>query len=67
MQMLINIRTCLKSKLTGDALQAIAGYQLSNDNYPVVVVDVLKNRYGNKQLVVDTYYHKLSQLPPATN
>ena len=37
--------TCLKSKLSGDPLQAIAGYQLSNDNYPVVV-DVLKKRYG---------------------
>ena len=58
--------TSLKSKLTGDALQAIAGYQLSNDNYPVVV-DVPKKRFGNKQLVIDAYYHTLSHLPPATN
>ena len=58
--------TCLKSKLSGDALQAIAGYQLSNKNYPVVV-DVLKKRFGDKQLVIDAYYHNLSHLPPATN
>ncbi|XP_065908838.1 uncharacterized protein [Dysidea avara] len=58
--------TCLKSKLSGDALQAIAGYQLSNENYPVVV-DVLKKRFGDKQLVIDAYYHNLSHLPPATN
>ena len=57
---------CLKSKLTGDALEAVAGYQLSKENYPVVV-DVLKKRFGNKQLVIDAYYHNLSHLPPATN
>ena len=57
---------CLKSKLTGDALKAVAGYQLSNENYSVVV-DVLKKRFGNKQLVIDAYYHNLSHLPPATN
>ena len=43
---------CLKSKLNGNALQAILGYQLSNQNYPVVV-DVLKCRFSNKQLIVD--------------
>ena len=57
---------CLKSKLSGDALQAISGYQLSNENYPVVV-DVLKHRFGNKQLIIDAHYHNLSHLSPATN
>ena len=57
---------CLKSKLTRDALQAVAGHQLSNENYKVVV-DVLKKRFGNKQLVIDAYYDNLSHLPPATN
>lgn len=56
----------LKSKLTGDALEAIAGYQLSNENYPVVV-DVLKRRFGNRQHIVEAHYHNLSKLPPATN
>ena len=55
----------LKSKLTGDTLEAIAGYQLSNENYPVV--DVLKRRFGNRQRIVEAHYHKLSKLPPATN
>ena len=27
----------LKSRLTGEALEAISGYQLTNENYPVVV------------------------------
>ena len=57
---------CLKSKLSGDALQAISGYQLSNENYPVLV-DVLKHRFGNKQLIIDTHYHNWSHLSPATN
>ena len=57
---------CLKSKLSGDALQAISGYQLSNENYPVVV-DVLKRRFGNNQLIVDAHYHNLSHLTPASN
>ena len=35
-------------------MQAISGYQLSNENYPVVV-DVLKCRFGNKQLIVDSH------------
>ena len=56
----------LKSKLTGEALEAISGYQLTNENYPVVV-GVLKQRFGNKQVIIDTHYHSLSHLPPATN
>ena len=56
----------LKSKLKGDALEAISGYQLSNDNYPVVI-DVLKKRFGNQQLIIDAHYHSLSRLPPASN
>ena len=32
-----------------------------------VVVGVLKQRFGNKQVIIDTHYHSLSHLPPATN
>lgn len=56
----------LKSKLRGDALSAISGYELSNSNYSVVV-DVLKQRFGNPQLIVDAHYRSLSHLPMATN
>ena len=56
----------LKSKLTNEALDAISGYQLSNSNYKVVV-DVLKQRFGNPQLIIDAHYRTLSHLPAATN
>ena len=56
----------LKSKLTGEALDAISGYQLSNDNYKVVV-DVLQKRFGNPQSIIDAHYRSLSHLPVATN
>ena len=56
----------LKSKLQGEALAAISGYQLSNENY-AVVVDVLKKRFGNQQLIIDAHYRHLSHIPPASN
>jgi len=56
----------LKSKLRGEALTAIAGYQLTNSNY-AVVVDVLKQRFGNTQLIIDAHYRSLSHLPMANN
>ena len=56
----------LRSKLKGEALEAISGYQLSNENY-TVVVDMLKKRFGNQQLIIDAHYRSLSNMPPATN
>ena len=56
----------LKSKLTGEALEAVAGYQLTNENY-LVVIDVLKKRFGNKQMIIDAHYRRLSHLSSATN
>ena len=52
----------LKSKLTNEALDAISGYQLSNSNYKVVV-DVLKKRFGNPQLIIDAHYRTLITPP----
>ena len=48
----------LKSKLTGEALEAVAGYQLTNKNNPIVIY-VLKNKVGNKQLIIDALYSSL--------
>ena len=56
----------LKSRLKGEALSAISGYQLSDNNYSVVV-NVLKQRFGNPQLIIDAHYRSLSHLPAATN
>ena len=56
----------LKSKLKGEALNAISGYQLCNNNYEVVV-DVLKRRFGNPQVIIDAHYRSLSHIPVATN
>ena len=47
-------------------MDAISGYQLSNSNYKVVV-DVLKQRFGNPQFIIDAHYRTLSHLPAATN
>jgi len=58
--------TYLKSKLIGEALDAISGYQLSHDNY-AVVVDALKRRFGNTQLIIDAHYRALSHLSVASN
>jgi len=52
----------LKLKLRGEALEAISGYQLSNDNY-AAVVEVLKRRFGNP-LFLDAHYRNLSHVKP---
>lgn len=52
--------------MEGETLKAISGYQLSNENY-VVAINILKKRFGNKQLIIDAHYRSLSHLPPATN
>jgi len=56
----------LKSKLSGEALDAISRYQLSSTNYQVFI-DVLKRRFGNTQLIIEAHYRNLSHLPVATN
>ena len=56
----------LKSKVTGEAKSAILGLSLSKENYQIAV-DILKDRFGNKQEVIDLHYHKLINLPQAVN
>ena len=55
-----------RSKLTGEAPDAVAGYQLSNENYPIVI-NVLKQKFGNTQLIIDAHYCSLSHLLLASN
>ena len=56
----------LISKLTGEAKQSVSGILLSNENY-AVVVELLKERYGDAQTVVNSHYVELINLKSATN
>ena len=48
---------CLKSQLYGNASEVISGLELTKDNY-YVAIDLLKERYGKKQIMVNAYYAK---------
>ncbi|XP_052785982.1 uncharacterized protein LOC128221411 [Mya arenaria] len=52
------------SKLEGEACSAIAGLSLSNENYRVAV-NILKERFGDTQEVIDLHYNKLINIRPA--
>ena len=56
----------LISKLSGEAKDSVSGIQLSNENYQVAV-ELLKERYGDKQAVVTSHYTELINLKPAPN
>ena len=42
----------------GDALHAIAGFSLTNDNYKDAL-EILQNRYGNTQLKISAHMNAL--------
>ena len=48
----------LKSKVSGEAKSAILGFALSKENYKIAV-EILKDRFGNTQEVIDLHYHKM--------
>ena len=56
----------LNSKLTGEAKQTVLGIYLSNDNYDITKT-LLKERFGNSQSVVNSYYTQLVNMKPAVN
>ena len=56
----------LKSKLTGDASQAISGLVMSNENYRIAKT-LLIERFEDTQLVIHRHYTDLISLTPATN
>ena len=51
----------LISKLTGEAENSVSGIFLSNENYQVAV-ELLKERYGDKQAVVTSHYTEMINL-----
>ncbi|XP_074641202.1 uncharacterized protein LOC141898948 [Tubulanus polymorphus] len=58
--------TYLKSLLTGEALDAIAGLTISNANYEVAV-KLLCERFGDTQVLINAHYVNLIELPVSTN
>ena len=56
----------LRSKLEGDALTAISGFQITNNNYKSAV-DVLQKRFGKNQAIINAHYISLSDLPSSPN
>ena len=56
----------LMSKHSGEAKNSVSGIQLSNENYQVAV-ELLKERYRDKQAVVTSHYTELMNLKPAPN
>ena len=55
----------LKNYLKGEAERAIKGFTLSNDNYHAAV-DLLKERFGQKQTLINAYMKALWNIPSAT-
>ncbi|XP_060565357.1 uncharacterized protein LOC132724504 [Ruditapes philippinarum] len=48
----------LLSKLSGEAKRALAGLARTNDNYSIAV-GILRERYGNKQEIIDLHYKEM--------
>ena len=56
----------LRSQLLGSANYTIAQLDLKNDNYDIAI-KLIKERYGKKQILIDTYYAQMMNLPIAMN
>ena len=52
----------LKSLLTGTAQSSAAGLALTSANYEKAV-DLLKQRFGNRQIVISSHIEVLTKLP----
>ena len=56
--------TYLFTSLKDKALNSVEGYAITSENYPIVI-DVLKNRYGNTKALTETLEAELMNLPKA--
>ena len=56
----------LKGTLCGAAAAAIGGGSTTNDNYGIVI-ELLKEKFGNREVINDALYSQLQHLPIATN
>jgi hypothetical protein len=57
--------TYLIGCLDGKAAKTIAGYAITEENYEIIV-DVLKNSYGKRDIIIQAHYSELSALKPAS-
>ena len=56
----------LKNALRGEAVSAVCGISVTNDNY-LMVIRLLKEKFGNQQANVEALYFQLQYLPVAIN
>ena len=56
----------LRAQLENEALLSIEGLELTNTNYEAAT-NLLKERYGKNQLIVDPHGTKLIEIPAASN
>ena len=56
----------LMANIEGEAKQAIAGLRSTGSNYEIAI-QMLKERFGNKQAVIDSHYTELTNLPAANS
>jgi len=56
----------LKGALRGSASMAIAGISVTNENYNVAI-QLLKEKFGNKESIIEALYAKLQHLPTSSN
>ena len=56
----------LKGVLGGSAVAAISGIPVTNENYDLVI-ELLKERFGKKEVITESLYFKLQSLPKVSN
>ncbi|GFV20125.1 uncharacterized protein TNCV_4194231 [Trichonephila clavipes] len=56
----------LKSYLCGNALACINGFPISDDKYDIAL-DLLKDRFGNKNMLINAHLSNLLNLTPVRN
>ena len=56
----------LKGSLRSAAVAVIGGISITNDSYDIVI-ELLKEKFGKRKVIIDTLYSQLQHLPMATN
>ena len=56
----------LRTQLQGEAARVVAGFPLTDGNY-LHSVEILKERFGQRQTIVNAHMQALMNLPPPKN